>query len=141
MAKKKSKFVIGDTEVPLSAMIDVTFLLLAYFIITNSPPIEEAHVAINTPSTVSPPITEITNPSFDILVYQDKYHLPELGLTFKNVKDMENFIADFANNTKDDQNKVTLKLHGQAKTERLIDLVDLLAQKGLEDKITLAFLN
>lgn len=141
MAKKKSKFVIGDTEVPLSAMIDVTFLLLAYFLITNSPVIEEAHIAINTPSTQSTPITEINNSSFDILVYQDKYHIPELGRSFKNTKDMEIFIANLANNTNNDTNKVNLKLHGKAKTQRLIDLVDLLAQEGLEDKIALAFLN
>jgi biopolymer transport protein ExbD len=139
--KKKLKIVIGDTEVPLSAMIDVTFLLLAYFLITSSPVIEEAHVAINTPSILTTPIIEIDHSTFDIHVLKDKYHIPELGRTFENAQDMKNFIADFANNTGGDNNKVNLKLDGSAKTERLVDLIDLLAKEGLEDKMTLAFLN
>ena len=142
MAKKrKKKRVEEEAEVPLSAMIDVTFLLLAYFLITSSPVIEEAHVAINTPSTLPPSIVEYERSTFDIHVLKDKYHIPELGRTFENTQDMEEFIADFANNTEGDNNKVNLKLEGTAKTKRLVDLIDLLAKEGLEDKMTLAFLN
>jgi biopolymer transport protein ExbD len=103
--------------------------------------IEEAHVAINTPSILTTPIIEIDHSTFDIHVLKDKYHIPELGRTFENAQDMKNFIADFANNTGGDNNKVNLKLDGSAKTERLVDLIDLLAKEGLEDKMTLAFLN
>jgi len=47
MAHKKS---IDKIETPLSALIDVVFLLLMYFISSQQPEIPEAHVAINLPS-------------------------------------------------------------------------------------------
>ncbi|WDE96958.1 biopolymer transporter ExbD [Lentisphaera profundi] len=142
MAKKKKrlKVVVGDTELPLSAMIDVTFLLLTYFLITNSPVIEEAHVAVNAPSH-SPDITILTDANLDLMVMKDHYHLPSLGHSFKHASDMNEFIATYAKNTAGSSSKICLKLEGNAKTEQLINIIDLLAKEGLEDKLTIAFLN
>ena len=49
MSKKKR---IRDTiaEIPMSSMIDVVFLLLIYFIVTQKDEISEAHLAVNLPS-------------------------------------------------------------------------------------------
>ena len=47
MARRKPP---EPTEVPMSAMIDVVFLLLIFFIATKKPTIAETHVAINLPA-------------------------------------------------------------------------------------------
>ncbi|NCU27823.1 biopolymer transporter ExbD, partial [Candidatus Nomurabacteria bacterium] len=39
-----------DAEVPLSAMIDVVFLLLIYFIVSQKPIVEDTHLAIDLPA-------------------------------------------------------------------------------------------
>jgi len=132
---KKKKF--SKSEVPLAAMIDITFLLLAYFIITQTPPIEEAQVSINRPSTINLP-TQTTQPSLDITVNQNSYQL--LGRNLSMIQDVKVYIADYAKETKDSQAMVNLKLQGDAKTKRLIELLDALAAEGMEKRLNFAFI-
>lgn len=69
MAKKKKKKGGGPDEVPIASMIDVTFLLLMYFVVTQQPTLEEAHVAMNMPSPSSaPPSDEEPPMTLDIFV-------------------------------------------------------------------------
>ena len=49
MAEKRRR-VQEQAEVPMSSMIDVVFLLLIYFIITQKEQISEAHLAVNLPT-------------------------------------------------------------------------------------------
>ena len=48
--RKKRRVRSDNTEVPMSAMIDIVFLLLIYFILTFKVNKVEAHLAINLPS-------------------------------------------------------------------------------------------
>ena len=51
MSKKKRKRIgIDDAEIPMSAMIDVVFLLLIYFIVTQKPIIEETLLSCDLPA-------------------------------------------------------------------------------------------
>ena len=51
MAKRKRKKADAqEAEVPLSSMIDVVFLLLIYFILTQKPIIEDTLLGVNLPS-------------------------------------------------------------------------------------------
>ena len=134
-AKKKKKFTCSET--PLAAMIDITFLLLAYFIITQTPPMEEAQVSINAPSTKISP-TQPKEPSLDIVVKPESYQL--LGRNFDMIDEVRVYIADYAKETQGTKAMVNLKLQGNAKTQRLVDLLDVLADEGMEKRLNLAFI-
>ena len=61
MARKRKKMKVEEAEVPLSSMIDVVFLLLIYFIVTQKPIIEETLLGCDMPSPGStPPKTKPT---------------------------------------------------------------------------------
>ena len=132
---KKKKF--SSSEIPPASMIDITFLLLAYFIITQAPPIEEAQVSIHRPSTINstPPSSQ---PSLDIIVNKDSYQL--LGRNFELLEEVKVYIVDYAKVTQGSQAMVNLKLRGNAKTQRLIDLLDALAAEGMEKRLNFAFI-
>ena len=53
---RKSKSTIDDkaAEVPLSSMIDVVFLLLIYFILTQKPVVEDVHLQVDLPAPGAP---------------------------------------------------------------------------------------
>ena len=54
MARKKSNIDEKAAEVPLSSMIDVVFLLLIYFILTQKPVIEDVHLQVDLPAPGAP---------------------------------------------------------------------------------------
>jgi len=54
MARKRRKMKFPEAEVPLSAMIDVTFLLLIYFVVTQKPIIEETYLGVDLPAPGKP---------------------------------------------------------------------------------------
>jgi len=50
MARKRRKRKIEEASVPLSSMIDIVFLLLIYFIVTQKPIIEDTLLGVNLPA-------------------------------------------------------------------------------------------
>jgi biopolymer transport protein ExbD len=60
------------SDVPVSAMIDVVFLLLVYFIVTSSPIVEEAFVSVNLPG---PGLEGEPKMSLDVFVLEDNYQI------------------------------------------------------------------
>ena len=56
-------------------------------------------------------------------------------------KQEERVSSRFAAETAGAEITIDLKLQGRAKTERLVDLLDILAKHGLEKKINIAFLH
>ena len=48
--KKRARIGVDDAEIPMSAMIDVVFLLLIYFIVTQKPIIEETLLSCDLPT-------------------------------------------------------------------------------------------
>ena len=69
MARVKRKRKLGESEVPLSAMIDIVFLLLIYFIVTQKPIIEDMLLYVQLPNSDRGIITE-TPPLFIIDVWK-----------------------------------------------------------------------
>ncbi|MDD7986720.1 biopolymer transporter ExbD [Lentisphaera marina] len=139
MAKKrKKKRIEEEAEVPLSAMIDVTFLLLTYFIMTQTEVIEEAYIAMNMVAPNPGPPPEVKPTIFDIKVFENDYVVQ--GRAFKEIDSLGAYLANFARETQGAEITIDLKLQGRAKTKRLVDLLDILAKEGLEKKINIAFL-
>ena len=54
MARKRTNIDEKAAEVPLSSMIDVVFLLLIYFILTQKPVIEDVHLQVDLPAPGAP---------------------------------------------------------------------------------------
>lgn len=48
--KKRKKIEVGDAEIPMSSMIDIVFLLLIYFILTQKPIIDETLLSCDLPT-------------------------------------------------------------------------------------------
>ena len=131
-----SKYKNEKVEVPLSAMIDITFLLLSYFIVTQSTPIEEAFIALNKPGVGGTPPEEVPPPSLDIYLQSDRYLV--MNRSYTNIKDLKPFINRYAENAPNAT--VNLKLSGHAKTQKFVDLLDLLAATKMQEHINIAYL-
>ncbi|MCM8542738.1 MAG: biopolymer transporter ExbD [Lentisphaeraceae bacterium] len=72
--KKPKKDRSEEAEVPISAMIDVVFLLLIYFIVTSKEIVDEAWVSVNLPGPPPPDQPKIEPPpTIDIFVQSDRY--------------------------------------------------------------------
>lgn len=54
MARKHTNIDEKAAEVPLSSMIDVVFLLLIYFILTQKPVVEDVHLQVDLPAPGAP---------------------------------------------------------------------------------------
>ncbi|RMD76342.1 MAG: biopolymer transporter ExbD [Lentisphaerae bacterium] len=125
--KKRNK---GDEKLdpPMSAMIDVVFLLLIFFIATFKEHKVEAHVAINLPT----PNLAQPNPDaqfLEIYVLKDTYLL--MGTTPVNVTALESKLINVASN--DTNYTIMIKTHPDAPEERLVKVLDLCAKAGLHN--------
>ena len=65
--KRKEK----PLDVPISAMIDVVFLLLVYFVFTAKTPVNEVAASVNLPGPG--PVSDVNIPSVEVRVYEDTY--------------------------------------------------------------------
>jgi biopolymer transport protein ExbD len=131
-----SKYKNEKVEVPLSAMIDITFLLLSYFIVTQSTPIEEAFIALNKPSIRPNPPSDIPPPTLDIYLQSDRYLV--MNRSYTSIKDLKPFIDQYSENAPN--STVNLKLSGHARTQKFVDLLDLLAATKMQKHINIAYL-
>ncbi len=130
-----SRRIQESAEVPMSAMIDVTFLLLIYFVVMQKEVKEESFVAINAPNPgktapITPPVT------FDLTVQSDAYYFQ--GQPYAKAEDLQEAMSFFAANSLPDPDMperlgtmVNLKLSTLANQEQLVHLMDLLAKHRL----------
>jgi len=133
MARKKKKVVMRDAEVPLSAMIDVVFLLLIYFIVSQKPIVEDTHLAIDLPAPNSSPEKKEKPPSLlriDVAKLASKsdeyYHVNDSPY---HIKDLELYLKDIAETDRD--TTIIINCDPNAKHKKLIKLLDMCAQFGL----------
>ncbi len=89
MAKKNQE----EAAVPLSAMIDVVFLLLIYFIITQKPIIEDVFLTADLPAPNPAPPSEPPPPPFKIDVIEgqgatavDQYRIDGRTMSLKEIE-------------------------------------------------------
>ena len=107
-----------SAEVPMSAMIDVVFLLLIFFIVTATTVIDEAHVAVNLPSPSGPP----AEPKLTL----DLYILPNsVYMNNRKINDaqLEERLNNLISGTPDIS--VNVKVDGNTKQERLVEVLDI----------------
>ena len=126
------------SEVPISAMIDVTFLLLIYFIVMQKEVKDESFVAVNQPALNPGPPPPVLPTTCDIYVRPDAYI--SRGQPYPAVDGLTPDLAHFAENSEvdpDDPQKqrknviVNLKLSVHATQQQLVDLLDILAKYKL----------
>jgi biopolymer transport protein ExbD len=127
-----------SSEVPISAMIDVTFLLLIYFIVMQKEVKEESFVAINAPALNPGPPPAVLPTTCDIYVRPDGYI--SRGSSYPTADGLLPDLQHYAENSEVDQDDplkqrknviVNLKLSVHATQQQLVDLLDILAKNNL----------
>ena len=113
-------------ETPMSAMIDVVFLLLIFFIVTHKEELVEAHMAVNLPSPSSAP-SETKPQLLEVQVRAGgNYVLNGKPLGLEAIETTLHSIAQF-----DSDQTVIVKVHPAAVQRELIQLLDRCRKVGL----------
>ena len=114
--------------VPISAMIDVVFLLLVFFVVTSQDVLKEAFVAINLPGegkSVKP--LEAKMP-LDIYVFDGTYKLLGESMTLQQLATR---LVKYK--SLDEKMKVNLRVSPDASHEDLVLVLDELSKVKFED--------
>lgn len=108
-------------EVPMSAMIDVVFLLLIYFIVTYREEIPEAHLAINLPQP-TPPVENPPPPPqlLEIEIHPSQYLLRGKPMSLNMV---ESALTTYVK--RDPELTVIIKVNQRSKTKNLVGVLDI----------------
>ncbi len=116
----------GDLiQVPMSSMIDVVFLLLIYFIVTQRDEISEAHLAVNLPSPSSIESTE--RPMvLELRVEPGRVLLQGMPRTLEDIRERLAPLAEM-----DPEQTVMVKTSVMARAEELVAVLDLCRGVGL----------
>ncbi|NLZ64081.1 MAG: biopolymer transporter ExbD [Lentisphaerae bacterium] len=110
--------------VPMSSMIDVVFLLLIYFIITQRDEISEAHLAINLPAPGSAKASENKPQLLEVEVFEKQYFLRGTSVSLET---LESTLNSFRN----PDLTVIIKVSINAKAPDLVNVLDLCQGAGL----------
>ena len=133
--RKKQKRVEEQPEIPMSAMIDVVFLLLVFFIVTHKDEVIEAHVAINLPSP-----SEVTGPPppkpqlLEIQIPPDTEHKDIymlMGSKPVSLETLEETLAGIA--SLDPDQTIIIKMSLNAREGQLVRLLDICKTAGLHE--------
>jgi len=132
MARKKKKKVIEEAEIPMSSMIDVVFLLLIYFIVTQKPVIEDTLLGVNLPSGGGSSGSSEAGQLFTI----DVIKMGPGSDTFYNVNGMPTPLAAMKDQLlmlaeNDPDTTVIIKCGPNAKHNKLVTVLDSCAEAGL----------
>lgn len=130
MAKRKrTKRSMDAGEVQMTAMIDVVFQLLIYFIVTIQPVDVIAHLDVFRPSPESKQEKLTTPPKMiRIQIYSDGFTINDRAV---GLKEMETLIARLAGI--DTKQTIMIMAAALSKHEDLIRVLDLCAKHGLQN--------
>ncbi len=113
--------------IPMSSMIDVTFLLLIYFIITQREEIAEAHLAVNLPSVNRAQQQPDEKPNLlEIEIHPGQVYLKKMPQTMAQLQDMLAKMAAY-----DAEQTVIVKTSVLAQTQELVRVLDMCKGLGL----------
>jgi biopolymer transport protein ExbD len=130
MAKKKKKDRSESCEVPIAAMIDVTFLLLIYFIVTSKEIVDEAFVSVNLPGPPPPNQVETDPPpTIDIFVQSDRYVYQGND---KDLDDIEKTLMGISQ-AMGDEVSINVKVSLKAEHQQLVLLLDRMNKAELKN--------
>ena len=123
---------VDKLDVPMSAMIDIVFLLLIFFIATFKENKVEAHLAINMPSPSSQP-TETKPKLLEVYIYPDTMAPPDgymwMGIKMVKLERIQELLISAA--SFDTEMTVLIKVHPDATEKQLVDILDRCANAGL----------
>ncbi|MCF7853584.1 MAG: biopolymer transporter ExbD [Candidatus Pacebacteria bacterium] len=125
MPLRTRKAASNAVDINMSAMIDVVFLLLIYFIVTYQDEIPEAHLAVNLPSGESKPST-VEPELLKLQVLPGEYTLRNKTLTLGTI---ERVLQGLAASSPDVT--VIIQVSQSARTKNLIRLLDVCKEVGL----------
>ena len=112
----------------MSSMIDVVFLLLIYFIVTQKDEISEAHLAVNLPSPNKAQETKIKPKFLELEVHPGgEIFLQGVAKTLPQVRETLKYLASL-----DPEQTVIIKTSVMATTEDLVRVLDTCKGVGLE---------
>lgn len=120
MALRKKRGGTDSVQVPMSAMIDVVFLLLIYFIVTYKEEIPEAHLAINLPQPQAPKNQETPPQLLEIEIHPTQFYLRRKAMSLPR---MEGILTTMART--DPDLTVVIKVNQRAKTKHLVSVLDI----------------
>jgi biopolymer transport protein ExbD len=132
--KKRRKFALKEGEMPLSAMIDVVFQLLIYFVVTQKPIIENTLLTVDLPAPggkpKDKPITLFTidvhrikqNPKEDL----DIYYVNGSKWNFQDLRAQLVKTAQI-----DPKQTLIINCGPNAKHQKLVQLLDACTEAGL----------
>ena len=134
MAKKAKMPQKMEAEIPLSSMIDIVFLLLIYFIVTQKPIIEETLLAVNLPSPNPKPtpnqkqsiLLKIDVMNLPVRGGDDIYHMNGRACYFKDLA-----ATLVATGQQDPDTTVMINCGPNAKHQKLIRLLDACSEAKL----------
>ncbi len=137
MFKKKVRRVkLGESEVPLSSMIDIVFLLLIFFVVTQKPIIEETLLGVDLPSPkpiVTPPpppppffSIDVNKQSDDLVRDLDVYYVNGMRWNFEDLS----LQLKKTGQTNPDQT-IIINCGPNARHQKLVQVLDSCAAAGL----------
>ncbi len=113
----------GKIEIPMSAMIDVVFLLLIYFLITYREEIPEAHLQVNLPAPDAEPQEEREPvPPVELEVRPREYRFRGRPMRLETIQRALNTMAQ---DVGPDDITVVVKTHVRAPTSNLVEILDI----------------
>ncbi|MBN2451459.1 MAG: biopolymer transporter ExbD [Lentisphaeria bacterium] len=126
MAQKRRK-AVSAVQIPMSSMIDVVFLLLIYFIVTQKDELSEAHLAVNLPSPSPAQEQPQEKPNLlEIEVHPGQVYLKKIPQTLPQLKETLSRFAAY-----DSEQTVIVKTSVMAETHELVSVLDLCKGLGL----------
>ena len=148
MGKKRQRIVIDEAEIPMSAMIDVVFLLLIYFIVTQKPIIEETLLSCDLPAPGGAPpdkpptfrtigvMRMMPNPSNSSEIFKkdmNLYYLDNAAWKFNSPAASNDLKRQLMVMGKDDPKQtVIINCGPNAPHQKLVQLLDACANAGLK---------
>lgn len=123
--KRRKKAVSAAVQIPMSSMIDVVFLLLIYFIVTQKDELSEAHLAVNLPSPQPSQEKPDEKPNLlEIEVHPGRITLRQRPMTLAQLAETLTALTAM-----DTEQTVIVKTSVMAQAQELVQVLDLC--KGL----------
>ena len=127
MARKRKRIESRPGELNLTAMIDIAFQLLNFFVITSHPMNVVAHLDVFRPSPeINPPKTAKPPPVIRVQIFEDGFLLNDRPVDMRKLVDVLTTMAGY-----DKKQTVLIQCSSQSTHGQLIDVLDLCAKVGL----------
>jgi biopolymer transport protein ExbD len=124
--RKQRKGSAVQAEIPMSSMIDIVFLLLIYFIVTQKPIIEETLIQSNLPNGAP---SEMRGFPLKIDVYQEDGERYRVMNRLLKPADLFEYLNSISEN--DPEQPIIINCGSKAKHQKLVHLLDACAAADL----------